>query len=124
MYVSIGRKVTTDLPSIIFQKSCPWFQNQPTEIKGCIAALSPNPPFLGCFHFIFVVFAVWSTFHYLFFLETVFAPIQKRIPDSRSMWIPDSSPLDSGFQHQKFAGFQIADCYMQRQLEAKGITAS
>ena len=97
--------VITNLLSIIFQKSCPWFQ--PTEIRGRITILSPYSPFLGCFHFMFVVFTVCTTFRQLFtnffFLETAFTPIQKWIPDSkfwwipdsRSMWIPDSSPLDS-----------------------------
>ena len=108
--------------SIIFQKSCPWFQNQPTEIRGRIAALSPNSPFLGSVSTPFSLFLLsGQLFVYFsptfFFLEKFFAPIQKWIldfklkwiPDSTSMWIPDSSPLDSGIQHQKFAGFRIPD---------------
>ena len=89
-------KAAPNLLSIMFQKSCPLFQNHPTGIKGRIAALSPNSPFLGCFHFIFAVFAVWTTFRQLF--TNVFF--------SGNGFRTDLE-VDSGFQNLVDSGFQI-----------------
>ena len=80
--------------SIIFQKSCPWFQNQPTEIKGRIAALSPNSPFLGSVSTSFSLFLL-SEQLFVYFSPTFF------------FWKRFSHRFRSGFWIPNFSGFRI-----------------